>query len=115
MDLPNPQERLEILKTLTRKTPLDPTVSLQIIAYDPRTEGLSGADLAAVVREAAVSALRSHMKTSNHSMLLSESITVSMSHFDTAILKITPSVSKKDKKRYELLRVKFNGEQKEQA
>ncbi|KAK0560507.1 Ribosome biogenesis ATPase rix7 [Tilletia horrida] len=78
VDLPTPPERLEILKTLTKKSPLrraspnsavhgqseseqqqqQGTVDLQAIAMDPRAEGYSGADLAALVREAAVMALK---------------------------------------------------------
>jgi ribosome biogenesis ATPase len=59
VDLPNQAERYSILNTLTRKTPLDSTVDLRIIAADERCDGMSGADLASLVREASVSALRS--------------------------------------------------------
>ncbi len=46
VDLPKPDERLEILRTITKKTPLSDAVDLQAIAYDSKLEGFSGADLA---------------------------------------------------------------------
>ncbi|KAJ3059851.1 hypothetical protein HDU98_004118, partial [Podochytrium sp. JEL0797] len=58
VDLPTPEERFEILKTITRKTPVGQGVSLEAVARDSRADGFSGADLAALVREAAVAALR---------------------------------------------------------
>ncbi|CAG8609439.1 5962_t:CDS:2, partial [Ambispora gerdemannii] len=90
VELPTPAERHEILKTLTKKTPLSLDVDLKNIAEDSRCEGFSGADLASLIREAAVSALR-------------ESI------FFDSDSNVAPSVSKPDKRRYEALRVKFGG------
>jgi ribosome biogenesis ATPase len=120
VDLPDERERLEILKTLTRKTPLGEDVSLQNIAYDPRSDGFSGADLAALVREAAVAALRStiYSKRPQNEAQASDptatAIYVHEAHFMSSFVKITPSVGKKDRKRYELLKIKFgsatNGE-----
>ncbi|KAJ8330633.1 hypothetical protein BDV3_002368 [Batrachochytrium dendrobatidis] len=113
VDLPNASERYEILKTLTRKTPLSPLLDLQTVSNDARCEGLSGADLASLVREAAVSALRdtfyTHGMPSSKPFVSSASsdILVNLDHFCTAFSKVTPSVHKKDLKRYELLKVKF--------
>ncbi|CAD6886446.1 unnamed protein product [Tilletia caries] len=70
VDLPSPAERLEILKTLTKKSPLvrgdgnGAEVDLSAIAFDGRADGYSGADLAALVREAAVMALKEALGTS---------------------------------------------------
>lgn len=58
MDLPNAQARAEILATHVRRLRLDPSVNLQQVAEDPRCEGYSGADLAALLREAGTAALR---------------------------------------------------------
>ena len=65
----------------------------------------SGADLAALVREASVSSLRESMKQSMSSMnvAMNESggtqsdtvVGVAMRHFDSAFKKIKPSVSEK--------------------
>ena len=63
----------------------------------------SGADLTALVREAAILALREHMQLtmsplqSNQSdcSITADSCVVSMQHFTTALKKIKPSVSQK--------------------
>lgn len=56
--LPPPGGRAAILGALTRRTPLAPGVDLAAIGAGPRTAGFSGADLAALVREAAVASLK---------------------------------------------------------
>jgi len=60
--LPTQAERLEILKTLTRKSPLSPDVDLAAIAAHRSCDGFSGADMSALVREAGVSKLRDLLK-----------------------------------------------------
>lgn len=141
VDLPNQQERLSILTTLTRKTPLDGSVDLSAIAADSRTEGMSGADLASLVREASVNRVRAVFYSTNvigNAMDISRqdgsttpaslsvttsicasfaekqelaaspgSIHVEKSDFEKALGSIVPSVGVKDRKKYELLRVKF--------
>ncbi|KAI9209680.1 ribosome biogenesis ATPase RIX7 [Polychytrium aggregatum] len=109
VDLPNPQERLDILKTITRKTPLK-DVDLALIATDPRCDGLSGADLSSLVREAAIAALRASLFRDGTLSVESDSnaeLWVTRREFDVAFAKVSPSVSKKDQKRYQLLKVKF--------
>jgi transitional endoplasmic reticulum ATPase len=54
---PDEQARLEIIKLITSSMPLASDVNLQDISQS--TKGFSGADLVALCREAAVSALRS--------------------------------------------------------
>ena len=62
---PDEKGRLEIIKILTRKMPLANDVKLQEIAIT--TQNYSGADLAALCREAAVEAMRNNSsKISNH-------------------------------------------------
>jgi len=111
VDLPTAAERLDILKTITKKTPLDSTIDLEKIATDPRCEGFSGADLASLVREASVTALRTNIyknetsikKASTSLSLMDtlpdpkkiENIYVCPSHFDVAFSKIVRSVSPK--------------------
>ncbi|KAI8349347.1 P-loop containing nucleoside triphosphate hydrolase protein [Mortierella sp. GBAus27b] len=65
VQLPTMEERLDILQTLSRKTPLAPDVKLENVAADERCENFSGADLASLVREAGMSALRSTLKKLN--------------------------------------------------
>ena len=80
--VPQPDEktRLEILKTHVRNMPLK-GVSLEKIAKN--TEGYSGADLEAVVNEAAMNALRENEKATE----------VTQKHFDMALKKIKPSIT----------------------
>ncbi len=49
---------MAILRTQTMRTPLAPDVDLQSIGQSPRVQGFSGADLAALAREAAVLSLK---------------------------------------------------------
>ncbi|CAG8780757.1 14442_t:CDS:2, partial [Acaulospora morrowiae] len=106
--LPTASERTEILKTLTKLTPLDNDVSLENIAQDSRCTDFSGADLASLVREAAVATLRATLYSGNekHSEQNNE-IHVNSSHFEIAFNKVASSVSKADKRKYDLLREKF--------
>ncbi|TPX51318.1 hypothetical protein SeMB42_g01964 [Synchytrium endobioticum] len=113
VDVPLPSERSEILKTLTGKTPLSPEVNLEAVGLDARCDGFSGADLAALVREASVCALRQTLRSLNRSSLGGDSdeglgnILVTRQHFEEALKKTMASVSKRDLRRYELLKVKF--------
>ncbi|KAG0284763.1 hypothetical protein BGZ96_010894 [Linnemannia gamsii] len=134
VQLPTREERLDILQTLARKTPLGPDVDLETVASDERCENFSGADLASLVREAGMSALRSTLKTLNDmgkageklddnrgrgqaligvdgpsNDLLSTPILVTWDDFDTAFTKVSPSVSPQDKMKYDKLHVKFGG------
>ncbi|HDJ96824.1 MAG TPA: AAA family ATPase, partial [Candidatus Aenigmarchaeota archaeon] len=78
---PNEEARLKILKVLTKNMPLAKDVNLKKIAK--QTEGYSGADLEAVCREAAMSALRRDKKVKE----------ISMKDFKKALESIKPSLS----------------------
>ena len=56
--LPGPAGRTSILQTLARKTPLAPDVNIPSLGEHPRAQGLSGADLQQLLREAAVASLK---------------------------------------------------------
>ncbi len=56
--LPPPEGRAAILTALTRGTPLAPDVDLHAIGTDGAATNYSGADLAALVREACVLSLK---------------------------------------------------------
>lgn len=108
--LPNKEGRLSILKTLSRRKPLSTNVDLASIAENESCEGLSGADLAALVNEACVAALQE--KIVNVSMASPreslEPVVVGNRHFGIALSQISPSVSKQDLMYYEDLSRKFN-------
>ncbi len=86
---PDLQARHDILKVLTKKMPLADDVDLWKIAT--LTERFSGADLAALVREAAMSAIREDLKASK----------VEMRHFESALHRIKPSLTDDLLKYYE--------------
>lgn len=110
VELPTPEERVLILKTVTRTTPLDSSVDLHSIAFDERCRNFSGADLAALTREAAVLALKTVLKQ-RRTMSKEEieksgdipNILVSEVDFENAFKKVKPSVSDKDRAKYKKL------------
>jgi ATPases of the AAA+ class len=78
----------------TKRIKLAGDVNLEELAK--RTEGYTGADIAAVVREAAMLALRETIKEKTPSAK-----PVSMKHFEEALKRIPPSLSPEDIRRYE--------------
>ncbi len=86
---PDFKARLEIFKVHTRKMPLADDVNLEELAK--MTEGYTGADIAAVCREAAIIALREEFKVRP----------VQMKHFLKALKIVPPSLTKEDIERYE--------------
>ncbi|KAJ1851331.1 Ribosome biogenesis ATPase rix7, partial [Coemansia sp. RSA 2703] len=103
----------DFVLALQKKTPLAADVDLATIAADSRCEGLSGADLAGLIREASVAALRTvfyseELSDENASSLNvdnnSSDINVTNEHFQAALERISPSVSAADMRRYESLR-----------
>jgi len=78
---PDEKSRLEILKVHTKNMPLK-GVDLKLLSK--KTVGLSGADLEALCREAAMDALRENIKSKE----------VKIKNFDEALKKISPSISK---------------------
>jgi len=85
---PDEQTRLEIFKVHTKAMPLDKSISLQELAK--RTEGYSGADIEAICREAAFFALREDINAK----------TVKQEHFEKALEKVKPSLTKRDLIKY---------------
>ncbi|KAL3887984.1 hypothetical protein ACJMK2_000369 [Sinanodonta woodiana] len=94
--LPSAEDRLDILKAITKngtKPQLD-GVDLAVIANDERCKGYTGADVAALVREASLMALKEVISLGN--ILSVKKVHVRNHHFDTAFSRIRPSVSEKD-------------------
>ena len=77
---PDERGRLEIIKILTAKMPLDKDVKLQEIAV--ATQNYSGADLAALCRETAIHAMRKN------------SVKISSKHFADSLKQVRPSITK---------------------
>lgn len=70
---------------------LGPDVNLKTLGESAECAGYTGADLAALVREAGIEALKELMTTNNTSAKL----VVSSMHFSKAVAMIRPSVSGK--------------------
>jgi len=133
--LPPPAGRADIIRTLLRKTPLSPGAgaAAEAVAASPSCDGFSGADLAALVREAAVAALREDVAAERAEVeaaggdgagvgagpgarpSLDAAATavrapprpppaVSATHFTAALACVVPSVSKRDQRTYDALR-----------
>jgi transitional endoplasmic reticulum ATPase len=85
---PDEKSRLEILKVHTKNMPLK-GVNLKDVAE--KTDGFSGADLEALVREAAMDAMRENMGAKE----------VRPKHFDAALKNAQPSLSKDVQNHYE--------------
>lgn len=101
VELPSAEERFEILKTVTRSSPLDPEVDLHTIAHDERCRNFSGADLANLNREAAVHALKKVFKDPNRTE--NAKVLVTMEDFETAFGKVKASVTDRDREKYRRL------------
>ncbi len=137
VDLPGSDERAEILMTMTRKLPLGDSsglgseveggdsrerVKIQLLELvkSQKCDGYSGADLAALVREAGVAALRrtlgafdvvdstSQMETTSQVEGEGE-IVVCLEDFVRGLDKVPPSVSAAQRRKYETLRSKLSG------
>eukprot|EP00980_Cylindrotheca_fusiformis_P010633 scaffold2366_cov115-Cylindrotheca_fusiformis.AAC.7 len=102
--LPTPADRYSILKALAVKVNLAPNVDLKKIGYSPRAEGYSGADCAALLREAGLAVLRESMAMSSDGTPGRSPICIAESHFEYAFDHVVPSVSRKDQARYDRMR-----------
>jgi ribosome biogenesis ATPase len=120
IELPTAEERHEILRTLTRanNTPLDLSVDLLAISSDEKCRNFSGADLSSLVREAGVIALKKKFFRGQKIKELDQSgyyeedagddnISVTQDDFKTALSSIKPSVSDRDRAKYDRLNKKM--------
>ncbi|THG99745.1 hypothetical protein EW026_g2676 [Hermanssonia centrifuga] len=122
VDLPTADERAEIVRTMTKKVPLgDADRSVRGVQdgveamVRERCDGYSGADLAAIVREAGVAALRrtmgalDAMEAAEGVAAQTGAIRVGLEDFARALDKVQPSVSLAQRRKYLALRSKFAG------
>jgi ribosome biogenesis ATPase len=112
--LPSSDERYSILCALSKKIKLASDVDLYAIAHNPHANGFSGADCAALLREAGLAVLRDGVlrrtvddednKNSNDEIANEAPLQITAHHFQYAFEHVLPSVSKKDQARYDKLR-----------
>ena len=110
--LPDYEDRCSILDTITKNLKLDMDIDLKIINDDKRMEGFSGADIAALVRETKLHALkrlnnREKEKEKEEEKEEIKEFKINMSDFEYSLSNILPSVSLNDKKKYENLKKKL--------
>ena len=116
--LPTADDRVSILQAVSRNVSVNQQdVQFDKIAHDSRADGFSGADLAALVREAGMAVLKEWRQTKiktedkftddNESIFTGASTgdmssvpSICMRHFDAAFDRVHPSVSAIDRKRY---------------
>jgi len=97
--LPSPDDRASILQTLGAKVQIDRnSVDLMAIGKSSRADGYSGADCAALLREAGLAVLKE-----SHGVDASE-LKIQNRHFDVAFDHVLPSVSRQDHARYDRIR-----------
>lgn len=118
VDLPSPSDRVGILMTHTRRTPVDDASNDEIgkIVMSDKCDGFSGADIAALVREAATLALRGALENVGaferetvDTVRDTASVRVTADHFAAAAEKTLPSVSREQRMKYERMRDKYAG------
>ncbi|WP_456329853.1 CDC48 family AAA ATPase [Archaeoglobus sp.] len=101
---PDKKARVEIFKIHLRGKPLADDVDIEKLAE--RTEGYSGADIEAVCREAGMLAIRELIKpgmSREEAKEAAKKLKIEKRHFEEALKKIKPSLTKEDVEKYEKL------------
>lgn len=104
--LPSPDDRGLILTALGRSKRIAANVDLMAIGSDDACKNFSGADLSALMNEAAMLALEDKQSSRNENSDCAPWI-IKEIHFKRALEKITPSVSNAQIRYYELLSESF--------
>jgi ribosome biogenesis ATPase len=102
--LPTAEGRAAILRTLLRRTPAAADVDVDLLAKDVRSERYSGADLAGLVREAALCTLREDRAGGAWEVgapAPTEPLRVAHRHFEAAWPKVRASVGQQDQRQYD--------------
>ena len=97
MPIPDRAGREEILRVHTRDRPVEAPDYGELA---DRTEGYTGSDIAAVVREAGLLALEEHVRTDGPA---DEAPVVTARHLEAALESVDPSVSPEERAYYDSL------------
>ena len=76
-------------------------MNFRLIADDKRCNGYSGADIQALVREASIEALKQRI---SGVIAPEDKIRVTGIHFETALTKIKPSISREEMEKYDKMK-----------
>ncbi|MCD6480922.1 MAG: CDC48 family AAA ATPase [Thermoplasmata archaeon] len=105
---PDKKAREEIFKIHTRKKPLAKDVSIKELAE--KTEGYTGADIAAVCNEAVMAAIREYIQKGGEMKKEEmDKLKIRKRHFEEALKKVKP-ITKDELKRYMEIAEKFERE-----
>lgn len=99
---PDKKAREEIFRIHLRGKPIAEDVSIEELAE--KTEGYSGADIEAICREAGMLAIREVIKpgmSKEEAKEAAKKLKITKRHFDEAMKKVKPSLTKEDIKKYE--------------
>lgn len=103
--LPTAEDRVSILRVLGKKVTLGEDVDLGRIGRSPRAEGYSGADCAALLREAGLAVMKEDFEAVGKGKPAGTiPLCIMSKHFDAAFASVMPSVSKRDQARYDRIR-----------
>lgn len=121
VDLPTPSDRVDILRAITKhgtRPMLAKDVDFDSLAHNPMCQDFTGADMTALVKEAAVVAFKEHLAATGQSSVsavaasaaaastasAASDIRVSSRHFNIAFSRVRPSVNPRDRKRYDAMK-----------
>ncbi|KAL8059562.1 hypothetical protein ABFX02_03G095800 [Erythranthe guttata] len=96
-DFPSQQERLDILKVLSRKLPMASDVDLERVSH--MTEGFSGADLQALLSDAQLEAVHALLDSKNGGSTNGEMPVITSAVLKSIASKARPSVSEAEKRK----------------
>lgn len=113
VSLPTPKDRVSILKAISSNITFSSDVDLEKIGTSKKADGYSGADCAALLREAGLAVLKescqneaaakenqTDMEIDTNTDESFASLCIRPHHFDYAFDHVVPSVSRKDQARY---------------
>ena len=106
---PDREARKEIFRIHLKGKPLADDVDIEWLAE--KTEGYSGADIEAVCREAGMLAIREAIKpdmSREDAKKVAEKIKITRRHFEEALKKVRPSLTKEDIERYKRIVEEFH-------
>ena len=105
--LPSKEDRLSILQTITQELPIEKDKSINLEEINEKTDGFSGADIAALVRETQLNALKRMKNLIGIEGIEKEtgaSFRIEKADFEQSLKTIFKSVSDQDRKRYETIK-----------
>lgn len=105
--LPSADERGLILKALIRKKPVSPDFDYNALACKEACRNLTGADLSALVNEAAMTVKEEKQMLADQGISYDKPLVIKTSHFEKALEKIIPSVSEEQRRYHEALSQNF--------